>query len=81
MLRFYFSADGSFNTFKEKIEEYINKIIAEFEEFKNLSLKGSLNASKREALTSHVKEHIVDGQKATFCIENYLVRRSLFFNA
>ena len=66
---------------RKKIEEYINKIIAEFEEFKNLSLKGSLPASKREALISHVKEHIVDGQKATFCIENYLVRRSLFFNA
>ena len=57
---------------RKKLDEYRDKIIADFEEFKNLSLKGSLNASRREALTSHVNEHIVKGKKATFCIENYL---------
>lgn len=57
---------------RKRIEDYLNKIITEFEEFKNISLKGSLNASKREALTSHVKEHVVKERKAAFCIENYL---------
>ncbi|MEA5573616.1 hypothetical protein [Calothrix sp. UHCC 0171] len=35
-------------------------------------MKGSQNASKREALTSHKLEYLVDGLKATFSIENYL---------
>jgi hypothetical protein len=40
--------------------------------FKNISLKGSQNESKREAVTSHELEYLIDGLKATFCIENYL---------
>ena len=54
------------------MDTYLKKIIKEFEEFKNISLKGSQNASKREALTSHNLEYLVDGLKATFSIENYL---------
>ncbi|MEH2115603.1 hypothetical protein [Nostoc sp.] len=53
-------------------DKYLHKIREEFEEFKNISLKGSQSASKREALTSHKLEYLVDGLKATFSIENYL---------
>ena len=55
-----------------KMEAYIDSINRDFEEFKNISLKGSQNASKREAVTSHELEYLIDGLKATFCIENYL---------
>ena len=54
------------------MEKYLQAIIGDFEEFKNLSLKGSQGASKREAATSHELEYLIDGIKATFCIENYL---------
>jgi hypothetical protein len=54
------------------MDTYLKKIVREFEEFKNISLKGSQNASKREALTSHNLEYLVDGLKATFSIKNYL---------
>lgn len=54
------------------MDRYLQKITDEFEEFKNISLKGSQSASKREAMTSHKLEYLVDGLKATFSIENYL---------
>lgn len=54
------------------MNQYLKSIVEEFEEFKNISLKGSQSASKREALTSHNLEYLVDGLKATFSIENYL---------
>lgn len=54
------------------MEKYLNSIIGDFEEFKNLSLKGSEAASKRESTTYHRLEHLADGIKATFCIRNYL---------
>ncbi|BAZ12435.1 hypothetical protein NIES4071_42660 [Calothrix sp. NIES-4071] len=54
------------------MNSYLKAIMEEFEEFKNISLKGSRSASKREALTSHELEYLVDGLKATFSIENYL---------
>lgn len=54
------------------MEKYLQAIIGDFEEFKNLSLKGSQGASKREAATSHELEYLIDGMKATFCIQNYL---------
>lgn len=57
---------------RQKIQNDLNRIIAEFEEFKNISLKGSQSASKREALTAHEQEYLVDGKKGTFSIENYL---------
>lgn len=55
-----------------RMERYLQAIIGDFEEFKNLSLKGSKGASKREAATFHQLEYLIDGMKATFCIENYL---------
>lgn len=54
------------------MEKYLQATTEDFEEFKNLSLKGSQGASRREALTSHALEYLIDGTKATFCIENYL---------
>ncbi|BAU15609.1 hypothetical protein LEP3755_61680 [Leptolyngbya sp. NIES-3755] len=54
------------------MEKYLQAITQDFEEFKNLSLKGSEGASRREALTTHALEYLVDGTKATFCIQNYL---------
>lgn len=54
------------------MNKYLQNVTNEFEEFKNLSLKSSQSASKREALTSHKLEYLVDGLKATFSIENYL---------
>jgi hypothetical protein len=54
------------------MDRYLRKVTDEFEEFKNISLKGSQSASKREALTSHKLEYLVDGLKSTFSIENYL---------
>ena len=54
------------------IEKYLQAVVGDFEEFKNISLKGSQRASKREALTAHELEYLVNGRKATFCIENYL---------
>jgi len=57
---------------RQAMDKYLQKIVVEFEEFQNISLKGSQSASKREALTSHALEYLVDGQKATISIENYL---------
>lgn len=54
------------------MEKYLQTITEDFEEFKNISLKGSQGASRREAVTSHELEYLIDGMKATFCIENYL---------
>jgi predicted metal-dependent hydrolase len=52
--------------------KYLEAVMRDFEEFKNLSLKGSQDASRREAMTFHKHEYLIDGKKATFCIENYL---------
>ncbi|RCJ31503.1 hypothetical protein A6769_30650 [Nostoc punctiforme NIES-2108] len=57
---------------REGSDKYLYKIREQFDEFKNISLKGSQRASKREALTSHKLEYLTDGLKATFSIENYL---------
>jgi hypothetical protein len=57
---------------RQGMNAYLKTITEEFEEFKNISLKGSRNASKRETLTSHHLEYLVKGLKATFGIENYL---------
>lgn len=61
------------------MEKYLQSIIEDFNEFKSLSLKGSQGASRREAVTSHKLEYLVDGMKAIFCIENYL-RGNLLLN-
>ena len=52
--------------------EYLGKIREDFEEFKNISLRGSQQASLREVQTLHQLEHLNDGVKATICIRNYL---------
>jgi hypothetical protein len=54
------------------MEKYLKAVIEDFEEFKNISLKGSQGASRREAVTNHQLEYLIDGLKAVFCIENYL---------
>jgi hypothetical protein len=54
------------------MDNFLQKITNEFAEFKNISLKNSHNASKREAMTSHQLEYLADGLKASFSIENYL---------
>ena len=51
---------------------YIKKINDRFEQFKQLSLQSSLDASEREVNTFHQLEHLTDGNKATFEIKNYL---------
>jgi hypothetical protein len=57
---------------RKSMDIYLKKITNEFEEFKNISLKDSQNASFREAVTSHYLENLVDGNKASFNIKNYL---------
>jgi hypothetical protein len=56
----------------EKQQEYLAKIISDFEQFKNISLHGSQKASLREIQTSHRYEYLAVGKKATFQIKNYL---------
>jgi hypothetical protein len=53
-------------------EQYLATIMHDFENFKNISLRGSKGASIRETQTSHGFEYLSDGAKATFQIENYL---------
>lgn len=53
-------------------EQYLATIMRDFENFKNISLRGSKGASIRETQTSHGFEYLSDGAKATFQIENYL---------
>lgn len=53
-------------------EQYLATIMRDFENFKNISLRGSKGASIRETQTSHGLEYLSDGVKATFQIENYL---------
>jgi hypothetical protein len=51
---------------------YLQEITEELEEFKNISLNSSQSASKCEAITFNQLEHLTDGLKVTFSIENYL---------
>ncbi len=53
-------------------EQYLARIMCDFENFKNISLRGSRGASIRETQTSHELEYLSDGMKATFQIDNYL---------
>jgi hypothetical protein len=53
-------------------EKYLEEIMLDFENFKNISLRGSKGASVREIQTLHEREYLSDGLKATFKIENYL---------
>jgi|GEM_PF-111431 hypothetical protein len=51
---------------------YLDKLMQDFEEFKNISLRGSRGAALRETRTAHSFEYLADGSKATFEIQNYL---------
>ena len=53
-------------------EKYLEKVKANFDDFKNLSLSGSKNASIREAAVVHHNEHLSDGSKVRLNIRNYL---------
>ncbi len=53
-------------------EKYLATIMHDFEDFKNISLRGSKGASIRETQTSHRFEYLSNEAKATFQIENYL---------
>lgn len=55
-----------------KQQPYIQKLLQDFENFKEISLRGSKGASSREAQTEHDLEYLSDGAKATFEIKNYL---------
>jgi hypothetical protein len=53
-------------------EKYLEKVKANFDDFKNLPLSGSKNASIREAAVVHHNEHLSDGSKVRLNIRNYL---------
>lgn len=53
-------------------EQYLAIIMKDFQNFKDISLRGSRGASVRETQTLHGYEYLSDGLKATFKIENYL---------
>lgn len=51
---------------------YLAKLMEDFQSFKDISLRGSQGAARRESLTAHGLEYLVAGNKATIEIENYL---------
>ena len=53
-------------------EKYLQKVVSDFDQFKNISLLGAQGASVRESKTLHELEYLVDGDKSTFKINNYL---------
>ena len=53
-------------------EQYLNQILADYEQFKAISLRGSQSASHREARTLHALEYLDQGAKPTLQITNYL---------
>jgi len=57
---------------REAQEKYLEKVKANFDDFKNLSLSGSKNASIREAAVVHHNEHLSDGSKVRLNVRNYL---------
>lgn len=51
---------------------YLNKIKETFENFKDISLRSSKSASSREIVTTHQREFLSSGEKASIEIVNYL---------
>lgn len=51
---------------------YLGEVLRDFNQFKDISLRGSQSAAAREVRTSHHLEFLSDGAKASFEIENYL---------
>lgn len=53
-------------------EGYLQKVIEDLNQFRDISQRGSLGASNRESGTSHQMEYLSEGVKATLAVENYL---------
>jgi hypothetical protein len=51
---------------------YLQEIVSDYKAFASLSLRGSQRASLRELGTIHKFEHLSEGAKGQFFIENYL---------
>lgn len=57
---------------QDGLEGYLKKIKQDFQQFKDISLKSSQQATNREIQTEHFLEYLVDGYKGVFEIENDL---------
>ncbi len=53
-------------------ENYLQEVMRDHNRFKDISLQGSLGASRRESAVSHQREYLSEGKKATLEIKNYL---------
>ena len=51
---------------------YLDKVMNDFEQFRDISLRGSLTAAQRESQVFHELEYLSNGIKSVFNIENYL---------
>ena len=49
-----------------------DKIVGNFEEYKEISLRGSQRASDRELVTTHAREFLAEGDKCKMILKNYL---------
>lgn len=52
--------------------QYLKIVRQEYQKFREISQKASDAAARRESKTKHLKEHLLDGEKYNFFIENYL---------
>lgn len=52
--------------------QYLETIKRDYQQFRDISLKGSQGAALRESKTNHAQEYLEDGGKSIFLIENYL---------
>lgn len=52
--------------------KYLNTVKQDYQNFKDVSLKGSRGAALRESQTRHVLEYLEEESKSVFLIENYL---------
>jgi hypothetical protein len=57
---------------RDGMDKRLEKVRQDFEHFKETSHLGSIQASRREVVTNHQHEFLVEGQKATLSIKNYL---------
>lgn len=53
-------------------ERYLDTVIASYDQFRDISLRGSAGAAMRESATLHEAEFVPDSGKPVFAIENYL---------
>lgn len=52
--------------------QYLDSVKQDYQQFRDISLKGSQGAALRESKTNHAQEYLEDGGKSIFLIENYL---------